>query len=396
MGFPFEENESGRGSHDVDAIAKYLMTKNPIVETSEGGSVLLSECIDASKGKEDGEALLSDVLAAFLKDSGEETSFYRALARHLMRQARTGVREEFAEIRKGGVGAMIAYLRDRNPVIQLPEGQMGELIGEHLKDPEHLREVGGQYARMLDFYDAKSHNEAGVARIAGALRYFLEGRENTYNSDASFYRFLAERFLGELPPENRRMLDLGCGNAAQKLAEWDTLVDNNGLRSLGIDGSTTFALRNAAETQNIAVGAIDAETSELRRQVGEALNSQFGIVLANLVLDRVADPTQLIRNMNAFLVPGGKAVLGCLLPNTGEDDEQLPDPLQHIVYTPTENRVTEGKHPYSDAKQIRKHIEAELGVKVKVIRQPYHWKSSGGEGVYDKHFIFEWTKPKEV
>ena len=304
------------------------------------------------------------------------------------------VREEFAAIRReGGVPAMIAYLRRNNPVVQVAGGLRGTLAAEHLKDPAHIEQVGGQYDRMLEFFDRTHEEEGGAERIAGALRYFLEGRDDTYDSDASFYESLARELLDTLPPDNKRMLDMGCGNAAKKLRLWDEMTGNDGQRSLGIDGSSTFALRGASDTKNIAVGAIDAETEELRRQVGPVLNDEFGIVLANLVLDRVSDPMQLIRNMNAFVVPGGKAVLGCLLPNTGEDDEVLPDEDQKIVYTPHGKRITDGKHPYLDAAEIRRRIEAEFGVKVTVRRNNYNWKSSGGEGVYNKHFIFEWTKP---
>lgn len=378
---------------DPKVVANYLRARNPEVNVP-GGSVHLFNLINSNREVQGGEARLEEVLREYLEDSGEDSAFYRKLARALLEHPSMGVRKEFAEIRRQGSGKMVQYLKEMNPVTELAEWGSGA-FADHLKHPDHVRAVSAQYGRMLEHFDATQHEEAGVARIAGALRYFLEGRDNTYDSDATFYLQLAKDLLANLPEDNRRMLDLGCGNAAKKLALWDETVNTGGAASLGIDGSSTFALRGAADTKNIAVGTIDASTKELKRQVGDVLNDQFGIVLANLVLDRVADPAQLIRNMNEFLAPGGTAVLGCLLPNTGEDDEELPDPLQHIVYTPQENRITKGEHAYVDAEQIRKRIEQELGVKVKVTRQPYHWKSSGGEGVYDKHFIFEWTKPKE-
>lgn len=304
------------------------------------------------------------------------------------------VREEFAHIRRNeGVRGMVRYLRENNPVVRVVGGLGGDLAAEHLKDPAQIATIGAQYDRMLQYFDETHENEDGAARIAGALRYFLEGRDNTYDSDATFYEELARELISGLPPENKRMLDLGCGNAAKKLRLWDELTGNEGQRSLGIDGSSTFALRGASDTKNIAVGAIDSETEELRRQVGSVLNDEFGIVLANLVLDRVADPMQLIRNMHAFVAPGGTAVLGCLLPNTGEDDEELPDPDQKIVYTPHGKRITKGQDHDEDADEIKRRIEDELGVTVTVRRRNYNWKSSGGSGVYDKHFIFEWTKP---
>lgn len=391
MSEPAEQGATPEG-RDPKVVANYLRAKNPEVNVP-GGSVHLFNLISSNRGVQGGEARLEEVLREYLEDSGESPAFYRDLARALLQHPSTRVREEFADIRRQGSGEMVKYLRERNPVTELAAWGSGA-FADHLKSPDHVKAVSAQYGRMLEHFDATQHEEAGAARIAGALRYFLEGRDDTYDSDAAFYLRLAKDLLAQLPEDNRRMLDLGCGNAAKKLALWDEMVNTEGAASLGVDGSSTFALSGAAETKNIAVGTIDAKTHELRRQVGDILNDEFGIVLANLVLDRVADPAQLIRNMHEFLAPGGTAVLGCLLPNTGEDDEELPDPLQHIVYTPQENRITKGKHAYADAEQIRKRIEQELGVKVKVTRQPYHWKSSGGEGVYDKHFIFEWTKPE--
>lgn len=139
-------------------------------------------------------------------------------------------------------------------------------------------------------------------------------------------RCVTETFLRALVPPGCRALDLGCavGRSAFELSRFCGEV-------VAIDASQKF-IRAAQELQ--AGGTLDYEVrvegnlterqiaripegthpERIRFEVGDALQLRedcgtFDLLLAANLLDRVSDPTRLLRSFGRLVKPGGQLVL---------------------------------------------------------------------------------------
>lgn len=305
-----------------------------------------------------------------------------------MDRPQLNVRESLEEVRARGYAGIITYLREQYPSAAAIGGVGGWRATQYVKNPALLDRVHGEVARVLEYFEQLGP-ERGMNGLLAMLRYTLEGEAKTYVPDRTFYDFLLRKF-GPGLTDNRRLLDLGCGNVGPNLQYFDERMGNPKGSSRGVDLSGSFALMDNADLGNIHVGVIDAPIDELRRQLGGALQPA-GMVLTSLTLDRVAHPRRMLETMDACASPGATLVVGALLPNNPEDDE--PGIANKIVYTPNEHRIVSGCSVDEDVRELRTWIEDRFGAQVQVDSFAYASESSGMKVVYDNYRVFSWTKP---
>lgn len=164
--------------------------------------------------------------------------------------------------------------------------------------PTHLGEAYvGYYTHASSGMPTPS--EIASPRLMQAYRrYRFEG--STSISDrliAAVYACFPERSLRVnlrhrfLPRRPSRVLDFGCGSG-----DFLRLAKNLGHDVFGLDFDPDAVA--AAQSQGVAASVLgDATPAEL--------DSRFDHIVANHVLEHVADPVALLRDFNRWLAPGG-------------------------------------------------------------------------------------------
>ncbi|MBI4887716.1 MAG: class I SAM-dependent methyltransferase [Acidobacteria bacterium] len=151
--------------------------------------------------------------------------------------------------------------------------------------------------------------EFSVPFEAGSLDYYIEQYADDYAVPRAYedidlgYRFTIQKIAeaaARLRPDQRRVLDVGCGRGY-------LLVDlqRRGFECLGIDFHERL-VRFAVEQYGVP-----ARVERLENLL--ALGESYDLVILSHVLEHVDDPAGLLRNVFAVLNPGGLLVVE--LPN---------------------------------------------------------------------------------
>lgn len=240
----------------------------------------------------------------------------------------------------------------------------GELIS---KLELHLSELDSDIAPHIKniIQEFKDGNN-----IAPSARYIAESLNNTYSSCG-----INEEVLKTILPfndfTNLRGVDFGFGNAEiiSKLASMGADVQ-------GFEKNPLF-VQNARQ-QNLRATVADVDCDQ-QQFVNFGLTNSCDFAISTLILDRVNNPKQFLRNLFSTLKPNGKFAIQTLLPITGVDDGDIDEP---IIYTPIQNRITPGKTEEEDRSHLLNQL-TNLGAKnLQIYQVPYIVASRDGVQQY--------------
>ncbi len=186
------------------------------------------------------------------------------------------------------------------------------------------------------------------AVLAGFIRYFAEGINNSYASVGIDRRGLA-LLLGD--PRGKQGVDFGFGHGEvmQTLTEMGASVR-------GLDLNPVFVQAARKLGFDARMAKIDAPTDQFQSESGLAPNS-LDFAITTLVLDRLERPRQFLQNLFDSLKDGATFAIQTLLPIVGVDDGQVEQP---IVYTPEAHQLTTGKDYRQDKAELAE-VLADLG-----------------------------------
>jgi len=236
-----------------------------------------------------------------------------------------------------------------------------------------------------------SASAVGLARLRALLRYMMEPN---YKQNTQAVQALCQGPLDCVDDEGNcirwsldlqsddRAFDLGCGPGdALKILEQKVGEGN----VLGIDFNPLYALRD----DRIRIGLIDAPQERMACvQEGARERLSFenhfgkgGLVLASLVIDRVANQDGLLMNCKRLLRPGGTLAMPLLLPVKCEDDE--PD-LEYRLQYAIDPR-TAGEREEEDYRILADYLK-EIGF-VKILRHHMPIRDPVSGRNYRNHYI---------
>ncbi|MGM3188943.1 non-ribosomal peptide synthetase [Musicola paradisiaca] len=215
-------------------------------------------------------------------------------------------------------------------------------------------------------------------------RYFLEGRQGTYKAEG-LTRALLQTVLELSDFKGMNGADFGFGNG-----EVLTRLSEMGAIAKGVDYIPSFvdAARQAGQQAELAKIDDPWETFSVDAGITEG---SLDFALSTLVLDRVADPKQLLLNIYTSLRQGGRFALQTLLPVIPLDDN--PDTDEQIEYTPPSLRLVKGNSLLEDVRDLTLLLEDIFQCDVRMYRFPYVVLSRDGLQEYD---VWSFTGGKQV
>ncbi|HYN84436.1 MAG TPA: amino acid adenylation domain-containing protein [Pyrinomonadaceae bacterium] len=206
----------------------------------------------------------------------------------------------------------------------------------------------------------------------GFCRYLLEGARDSYAA-RGINREVLGLVLGQEDWRGLRGVELGFGNA-----EIMSILAAAGAEIKGFDLSPFFVQRARRKGLPVRMAKVDVDTAEFVEECGVEEGSQ-DFALTTMVLDRIENPRNLLRNLFLCLKPGGRYAVQTILPVMPVDDGDVSDP---ITYTPAENRITPGRSVAGDKRALVKLLD-ELGASdVHICEVPYVISSRDGLQYY--------------
>ncbi|MGJ0531725.1 amino acid adenylation domain-containing protein [Methylocystis sp.] len=198
--------------------------------------------------------------------------------------------------------------------------------------------------------------ETDASSIESFARYGVEGLHGIYRS-CGLTPLLLREMLGLRHIVGSVGADFGCGNGDCL----DTLREL-GTSAIGLDFSPSFVQKLRKRGLDARLSRIDCSPAQFAEESGIADRS-LDFALATLVLDRVARPKQLLRNMLSSLRNDGVIAIQTPLPvrPIGEG------PYAGISYTAEEHRLAGAENPEAARADLVQHL-AQLGVVDVVIR----------------------------
>ncbi|HWS53698.1 MAG TPA: amino acid adenylation domain-containing protein, partial [Pyrinomonadaceae bacterium] len=205
--------------------------------------------------------------------------------------------------------------------------------------------------------------------VYGAFtRYLIEGINDSYASCG----INAEVLRRLLPFESFAGLsgvDFGFGNG-----EVLKTLRGMGARVKGLDFNPVFVQKARDAGLDAAMARVDVEPEAFPSEAGVAPGSQ-DFAVSTLLLDRLANPLNSLRNLFLSLKGGGRFAIQTLLPIVGVDDGEVEDPL---TYTPAAALIAPGKDAEED-KAAMVGLLLELGAgDIEVYPLPYVVNSRDG------------------
>jgi amino acid adenylation domain-containing protein/non-ribosomal peptide synthase protein (TIGR01720 family) len=235
-------------------------------------------------------------------------------------------------------------------------------------------EVISRLVRGLD-QDLQERTRAFVTNYStkngvyqGFCRYLLEAANGTYASSGINSEVL-RRLLPYENFESLRGVDFGFGHGEvlQSLA-------NLGAGMKGLDFNPLFVQQSRAKGLDVRMMKVDVAPESFAAESGIQNNSQdFGI--STLLLDRLEQPLNMLKNLFQVLKDGGRFAIQTLLPIVGIDDGDIAEP---IVYTPEAYRLTPGKDVEEDKLLLVSLLRACGAGDVSVYQLPYAVTSRDG------------------
>ena len=255
----------------------------------------------------------------------------------------------------------------------------------------HFKEATYDLARLFIKMCKGRGAQSGRARVTTLLRYAHEphyeqgietatelcsGVSAEYETENGIEHWMPTLGKGDL------VFDVGCG-PGRTLDVFEQQVGEG--NAVGIDLNLLFASKDP----RIQLGMIDVSQEKISEEDAvhaEYLSFQrcFGsakLVLASLVIDRVANQYQFIQNCAALLQPNGHLVIGLLLPVKGEDDEpDLGTKLQYVI-----DPITAGEDMEVDYALVRMQLRR-TGF-AKVMRRHFPIKDPVTGREYNNHYL---------
>ena len=168
------------------------------------------------------------------------------------------------------------------------------------------------------------HNDESSAAYGAFSRYLLEGINQSYSS----YGINAE-LLRELLPlpsfDGVKGVDFGFGNG-----EILQILNEMGADVVGLDFNPVFVQKALDASLRANMVKVDLDTEAFLNSVQIAPNSQ-DFVISTLLLDRLANPHNMLKNFFELLKADGCFAIQTLLPVIGQDDGDVPVPFTYTI-----------------------------------------------------------------
>lgn len=199
--------------------------------------------------------------------------------------------------------------------------------------------VGALDKDLVAFTDAYVERYAeDTASFECFCRYLMEGFNHTYDS-CGISKVALGTILSYNDFKGLKGIDFGFGNASIMKS-----LRSMGADITGLDLSPFFVQRAREEKLNVYAAKVDVGQEEFQR-LNNLKMDFYDFAISTLLLDRLENPINLIRNMMLVLKPEGRFALQTLLPIVPVDDGDIEE---KITYTPPENRITLGENIEAD------------------------------------------------
>ncbi|MCI0590250.1 MAG: AMP-binding protein, partial [Gammaproteobacteria bacterium] len=195
----------------------------------------------------------------------------------------------------------------------------------------------------------------------GFCRYLLEGFNDSYASCGLNKEILKvilpyEDFYG--------LKGIELGFATEDVMQ---LLRESGASVRGLDINPFFVQRARDRGLDARMVKVDVDLDAFCRQSQIGSGTQ-DFAIATLLLDRLENPRNFVRNLLGSLKEGGRFAIQTLLPVVGIDDGDNKDP---IVYTPEHHKITPGKDCEEDKSSIASFLY-QLGARdLNICQFPY-------------------------
>ncbi len=211
------------------------------------------------------------------------------------------------------------------------------------------------------------HAEAS-AEYGAFSRYLLEGVNGSYascgiNSEVLRQLLPFEKFAG------LRGIDFGFGNG-----EILKTLQAMGAQVTGLDFNPVFVQKARDASLQAAMVKVDLAPCEFAGTCGIEPGSQ-DFAVSTLLLDRLANPRNMLENFFMVLKEGGRFAIQTLLPIVGVDDGDVTDPL---TYTPESARLVPGRAVEEDKLALVRLLIALGADGIAVYKLPYVVMSRDG------------------
>jgi amino acid adenylation domain-containing protein len=215
------------------------------------------------------------------------------------------------------------------------------------------------------------------------FRYLYEGSGNSYfscgiNEDVLKHLLAVETFQG------LKGVDFGIGNA-----EIIQILANAGAIMKGFDFNPFFIQRARDKSTDIQMLRIDSPPGTFKEESGIEEGTQ-DFVISTLVLDRIENPRNLLKNLLWVIKPGGRFAIQTLLPILPVDDAEVEKPL---TYTPETNRITPGKNVEEDKQFLASQLY-ELGAR-EICVYHFQYVVCSNDGIQD-YLVWSFSGIKTV
>jgi len=172
----------------------------------------------------------------------------------------------------------------------------------------------------------------------GFCRYFMEGARNTYAA-RGMNREVLSRLLGVEDFRGLKGVELGFGNA-----EVMQVLAGAGAQIRGFDLSPFFVQRAREKGLDAFMAKVDVDPETFTLEFS-APEGAYDFGISTMVLDRIENPKNLLKNLFLLLKQEGRFAVQTILPITPVDDGEVQNP---ITYTPEWRRITEGRSVEGD------------------------------------------------
>ncbi|MDY6946331.1 MAG: amino acid adenylation domain-containing protein, partial [Pseudomonadota bacterium] len=208
----------------------------------------------------------------------------------------------------------------------------------------------------------------------GLFRYLTEALNGCYRS-CGINADVLRQLLGVHSLHGLRGADFGFGHG-----EVLESLASMGASAIGLDYVPSFVQDARERGFQAELVRIDAPEDIFRKESGIPAES-LDFVLATLVLDRVADPLQLMRNMIGTLRAHGRMAIQTLMPVVPLDDG--PGVYTRIDYTPPARRILRGVNAAEDCAHLAKILECSSVHDIRIYKFPYAVFSLDGLQIYE-------------